>query len=322
MKTKILGRTGLEVSIVGLGAGRIGLPDPERAGASYTGNPEEIDVDLGVETVHTAVQAGCTLIDTAPLYSGTHSERIIGRALKARPDLAAGSTVTTKVGRLREGHDYTFDAILRHVEESQERLGIEQFQILYIHDAMDAPMDLVMGKNGALGALRKLQSENVVRFVGTAANDPETNASYIETGEFDAAVVPEAWSLLNQLAEKRILPAAEKHNVGLVIATPVERGLLAFGPKSGAVYDARTFSRACLDHAAKIQTLCKDHNIPMVAAALQFCTRHPQVTATIPGARTPDEATENARAGDLEIPVSFWDDLEPLVRHWEKGVDR
>jgi D-threo-aldose 1-dehydrogenase len=322
MKTKTLGRAGVEVSIVGLGTAFLGIPTPNQAAVEYSSEGTRMDEDLCIRTVHAAIEAGCTFIDTAPLYGGTLSEKAIGCALKLRPDLAAKCSVTTKAGSLREGQDYSFDGILRSVEASQERLGIEQFDVIYIHDAMDVPMEAVMGKDGALAALRKLQNEGVVRAVGTAANEPETNAVYLETGEFDAAVVPEAWSLLNQLAAERILPAAEKHNVGLLIATPVERGLLATGPVSEINYHDRNFSQECLDHVAKIQALCQDYNIPMVAAALQWCVRHPQVAATIPGARTPDEARENAKAAEVEIPKAFWDDLAPLVRHWEKGVHR
>jgi D-threo-aldose 1-dehydrogenase len=221
-----------------------------------------------------------------------------------------------------EGFDYSYDLTMRCVEDSQKRLEMERFDILYIHDAMGQPMDRVMARNGTLGALRKLQDQGIVKYIGSAANDPATNAPYIETGEFDAAVVPEAYSLLNQTARERILPAAERHNVGLVIATPLERGLLATGPAEGIDYLARNFSRACLDHVARIQALCARHGIPLVAASLQWCVRHPQVAATIPGARTPDEAAASARAGDVAIPDAFWAELDPLVRHWEYGVDR
>ena len=332
MKTKTLGRTGLEVSIVGLGAAFIGIPTPNQAAVEYpdesrpddtdTDRRSHMDEDLGVQTVHSAIEAGCTLIDTAALYGGTRSEKIIGRALRERPDLAAKCVVTTKAGNLIEGPDHSFDAILRSVDASQERLGIEQFEVMYIHDPMGVPMKQVMGKDGALGALRKLQNENIIRFVGVAANEPETNAPYIETGEFDAAVVPEAWSLLNQLAAEHMLPVAEKHNVGLVIATPLERGLLATGPIAGINYLARNFSQPCLDCVTKIQNLCHDYNIPLVTASLQWCTRHSQAAATIPGARIPEEAIKNARAGEVEIPETFWEDLAPLLQHWEQGVHR
>ena len=119
------------------------------------------------------------------------------------------------------------------MEASLERLGLEQLDLVYIHDAMGVPMEQVMSKDGALGALRKLQNEGVVRFIGSASNDPPTNTPYIETGEFDAAVVPDAWSLLTQEAAERILPAAEKYNIGISCATPLEIGLLATGPIPG-----------------------------------------------------------------------------------------
>ena len=141
-----------------------------------------------ISTLAQLQNQGCTLIDTAPLYCQTRSESSIGRALRERPDLAAECTVTTKVGQLREGRDYSYDAVMRHVESSQERLGMDRFEILYIHDAMGVPLPEVMGDDRALGALRKLQNEGVVRFVGTAANDPDANGPFIETGEFD--VIP------------------------------------------------------------------------------------------------------------------------------------
>lgn len=323
MRTKVLGRTGLDVPIVGLGAAFVGIPEPNLAVVEYGGQSGQMDTELGVRAIHAALEAGCTFVDTAPLYGAGRSETIIGRALRERPDLAARTTVTTKVGQSHNlARDFTYDAILRDVEQSQKRLGIEQFQILYIHDAMGFSMDLVLGKYGALAALRKLQKEGVVRFVGSAANDPETNADYLETGEFDAAVSADSWSMLNQLAARRVLPAAEKHDVGIVAATPLERGVLATGPSAGTDYLDRNFSPACLDHVRRIQNLCQDYQISMVATALQWCTRHPRVATTVPGARTPKESAENVRAGEAEIPEAFWKDLEPLVRHWEAGVDR
>lgn len=322
MRTKTLGRTGLEVSIVGLGTAFTGIPTLNPDAPGYEDLIANMDEDLGVQTVHAAMIAGCTLIDTAALYGGGLSERIVGRALRERPDLAERCTVTTKTGRTVEGQDYSYDAIMRSVEKSLDQLGLERLEVVYIHDAMGVPMETVMAKDGALGALRKLQDQGVVGYIGTAADDPVTNTPYIETGEFDAAVVPRAWSLLNLWAADRLLPAAEKHNVGIVLATPLERGLLATGPIPGAYYFDRNYSAECQAHVGKIQDLCNEFNLPMVAVSLQWCVRHPQIATTIPGARLPEEAIENARAADVEIPEEFWDALEPLVQHWEEGVHR
>ena len=320
MRTKKLGRTGLEVSIVGLGTAFLGIPQANEAARAYSvpGQPFDVkaDPEMGAQAVIAAIEGGCTLVDTAPLYLAAESERMIGDALRQRPDLKSRVTVTTKVGQLYGDIDHSGDAVLRHVEGSLRRLGLERFDLLYIHDAMDVPMARVMADDGALGALRRLQDEGVVTWVGTASNEPATNVEYLETGAFDAAVIPECWSLLNQRAAERILPAAEKHDVGLVGATPLERGLLATGRVPGRSYLARRFTPEVMDHVTRIQGLCADHGVAMNAVSLQWCTRHPQVASTIPGARTPAEAEANAEAGSAPIPEALWQDLEPLVRHW------
>lgn len=315
MRTKILGRTGLETPIVGLGTIFIGSPPP-------SGNIAELamDEDLGAETTVAAIEAGATWIDTAPLYGGTISEKIIGQALKSRPDLAKQCTVVTKAGNHKEGVDHAFESILRSVEASLMRLGRDSFDIVYIHDALDVPLNFVMGPDGSFAALRKLQKEGVIKFIGSATNDPVINVRYIETGEFDAAVVPNAWSLLNQTAADRILPAATKHNTGISCGTPLERGLLATGPIDGATYVRRNFSPECVAHVGKIQNLCQAYDVPLLAASLQWPTRHPMVANVIPGARLPAEATANGQAGSVAIPEAFWDDLAPLVRHWPEAM--
>ncbi len=322
MRSKLLGRTGLELSIVGLGTAFSGMRAITEAQASYESLVNAIDEDLGVQTVHAALESGCTLIDTAALYGGGKAEEIIGRALAERPDLAKNCIVTTKCGRTINGYDYSYDSIMAGVEGSLRRLRMSKLEVVYIHDPMGVPMDEVMGKGRALDALRALQNQGVVRFIGTAADDPRTNAPYIETGEFDAAVVPRAWSLINQFALQRVLPAAIKHNVGLVIATSLERGLLATGPQpEEVVYYDRNYTPECQAHVGRMQQLCQAHGIPLLAAALQWVTRHPQVTTTIPGARFPDEARQNAQSAQVVIPESFWAELEPMLRHFDDAAN-
>lgn len=325
MRTKKLGRTGIEVSIVGLGTGNIGLPSPEDFSRQYfenpTGEQNYVDEGFGVATVHAAIENGITLIDTAPLYllSG-RSESIIGRALRERPDLAARCIVETKIGRTTQAgkFDHSYDTAMRSTEGSMERLGVDRFPILHLHDPMGFPMEFVMSDKGSMGAMRKLRAEGVVGNIGVAADNPATAADYIETGEFDVATVSGAWSLINQTAAKRILPAAEKHNIGIIITTAIERGLLATGELvRGVCYHQRNFTPELLAHVQKIHLLCCEFGIPLLAAALQWVTRHPHVSTAIPGARTPEEAEMNAEAGSVNIPEEFWAELEPFIRHWD-----
>ena len=315
MEMSVLGRTGLRVSALGLGAAYIGLPGPEEP-------RDENEVQRGKETIWAAVEAGCRLIDSAPLYGAGGSERLIAQAFRERPDLADDVLVTTKVGHLPAGFDGSYDMAMRCVEGSMERLGVERLPLLYIHDPMDLPMDLVMSEQGTLGALRTLQKRGLLDYVGVAANDPVTNATYIETGEFDAAVVPEAWSLINRLAEERIFPAAERHGTGLVIATPLELGLLAVGARETNTFPRRRFSPEVLAHVRQLETVCERHGVSRAAAALQYVVQHPAVSAVIAGARSPQEARANAAAMEERIPAAFWDELRPLLRHWEAGEHR
>jgi D-threo-aldose 1-dehydrogenase len=303
---KLLGKTGIEVTIVGLGGGPIGTVNGK------------LDEDLAVQTVWAGIEAGVTLIDTSPLYQRFASERLIGRALRERPDLAAKVTVETKVGHLPAPFDYSYDMAMTCIEGSFERLGLATLPLVYIHDAPSAAFDRVMAPDGILAALRKLQGQGLVGHIGIATNNPDQNAVYIESGEFEMAVVPEALSLLNLRITERILPAAEKFGMGLVIATPVEKGLLVTGPKGWTNHPRRNFSPEVLAQVGKMEEVCARHHVSLGAAALQFLTRFSAVTASIPGANVPSDIESNARAAREVIPDALWEELTPLVKTWSR----
>ena len=321
MRTKRLGRTELQVPIVGIGTAFVGVPTQNDAVIEVDVEGRRLDEELGVQTLVRAIDAGCAFIDTAVLYGRSMSETMIGEALRRRPSAKDRVIITTKAGRSHLGYDFSFDAILRSVEGSLERMGLERLRIVYIHDAMGQPMADLLSERGALGALRYLQSQGIIEHIGVACNNPPTNLEYIKTGEFDAAVIADCWSLINHIAEREIFAAAAKHDVGLVGATPLERSLLATGPQADAKYLNRVFPRECLEQVSKIQRLCRSYEVPMVAVALQWCTRHPQVASVIPGARVPEEAESSMQAAKVAIPGELWDELNPLLRHFDTAVD-
>ena len=321
MRKKRLGRTELQVPIVGIGTAFVGVPTQNDAVVEVDVDGRRLDLELGVEALVRAIDAGCAFIDTAVLYGRSMSETMIGEALRRRPAARDSVTITTKAGRSHQGYDFSFDGILRSVAGSLERMGLDRLKIVYIHDAMGQPMADVLSDRGALGALRHLQSQGIIEHIGAACNNPPTNLEYIRTGEFDAAVIADCWSLINHIAAREIFAEAAKHDVGLIGATPLERSLLATGPQADALYLNRLFSRECLDHVSEIQRLCQRYDLPLVAVALQWCTRHPQVASVIPGARIPEEAESSMAAADLSIPDDFWDDLIPLLRHFDTAVD-
>ena len=308
MKTKVLGRTGISVPVVGLGTAFIGYVP----GDSWLDAGEvAIDEQCARETVEAAIGEGATLIDTAPLYGGGRVERVVGEALEAMGARSHPVVVSSKAGRLREGKDYSQSAIRASVLGSLQRLGRESIDIVSVHDAMDE-FDEVMRPGGALEALRKLQEEGVVRFIGVGCADPAATARYVATGEFDVAIVANAWSLINQRMRELIIPASEQHGVGLIIGTPLERGLLAIGSSAGEYVGGRTHSGEVLERVRIIEGLCKEYEVSLLAASLQWVTRHPLVASAIPGARSPGEARANAIAGGTEIPELFWTAVDEI----------
>jgi D-threo-aldose 1-dehydrogenase len=310
LPTKSLGQTGLEVTTLGVGCAWLG----RRADGS-------VDEETGLAAILAALDSGVRLIDTASLYAEGSAERVVGQALRERPALRASIIVETKV-RDRRDFGYTAAETRRSVDTSLQRLGLDHIPVVFIHDPPAGLFERVMGADGALAALRRLQAEGVVGHVGIASNNPWDNAPYIESGEFEAAVVPDAYSLLSQVALERIFPAAQRFQMGVVVATPLERGLLATGTRALRPEDHinRTFAPAVLDHVERLEELCARHGVSLLAAALQYVVRHPVVSTTVPGARRPEQAIANTEAMHEPIPEALWADLAPLLRTFDVAI--
>lgn len=303
LPTRQLGRTGLEVSTLGVGCAWLG----RRADGS-------IDEETGLAAILAALDSGVRLIDTASLYAEGTAERVVGQALRERPALAGKVVVETKVRDVREFR-YTGEETRRSVETSLRRLGVESIPMVFIHDPPAGIFDRVMGPGGALAMLRQLQAERLIGHVGIASNNPWDNTPYIESGEFEAAVVPDAYSLLSQVAPERIFPAAARFGMGVVVATPLERGILATGTQAARAEDHvnRQFTPEVLSHVERLEALCAKYGISLLAAALQYVVRPRVVSTTVPGARRPEQAIANTEAMLEPIPEGFWHELEPLV---------
>ena len=303
LPTRTLGKTGLEVTTLGVGCAWLG----RRADGS-------IDEETGLAAILAALDSGVRLIDTASLYAEGSAERVVGQALRERPALARNVVVETKVRDVRDFR-YTGDETRRSVETSLQRLGLDHIPLVFIHDPPAGIFDRVMGPQGALAMLRRLQSEGVVGHVGIASNNPWDNTPYVESGEFEAAVVPDAYSLLSQVALERLFPAASRFGMGVVVATPLERGLLATGTQAARAEDHinRSFSPEVLSHVERLEALCARHGVSLLAAALQYVVRHPAVSTTVPGARRPEQVIANSEAILEPIPDAFWQELAPLV---------
>ena len=261
-------------------------------------------------TLEAAWAGGVRYYDTAPLYGFGLSERRLGRLLRQHD--RDGYVLSSKVGRLlracppeerdgvgkwfdvparQEVYDWSRDGILRSVEFSLERLGVDRIDILYVHDidvpnqgsraAVDAAVDQLMA--GGYHALVELRDQGVIRAFGAGVNEWEVCQQLAERGDFDLFLLAGRYTLLEQEALESFLPLCERRGIGIVIGGPYNSGILATGPKPGAWYNYEPAPQTILDRVARIQTVCEAHGVRMVEAAFQFPLAHPAVLSVIPG---------------------------------------
>ncbi len=300
-----LGRTGLQVTRLGLGCAPLG---------NLYAAISEAQADA---TVDTAWQAGLRWFDTAPLYGHGLSEERLGRALRDRP--RGAFVLATKVGRLLvPGHDpetifahvparrplfdFSFDGTLRSIDESLARLGLDRVDVLHVHDPDAHEADAVAG---AFRALRRLRDEGVIGAIGAGMNQSAMLARFVERGLVDCVLVAGRYSLLDQSAVTDLLPAAQAAGVAVIAAGVFNSGLLA-DPRPGAPFDYVPAPRELVERAQRIGEVCRRHEVPLRAAALQFPALHPAVNTVLTGARSPVEVQENARLFGHPIPPALW----------------
>jgi D-threo-aldose 1-dehydrogenase len=308
-----LGKTRLQVTRLGIG------------GAALGGLFEDPSEQIATRTVQRAIELGINLFDTAPLYGAGKSELRIGRGLASCE--RDSYVLATKVGYtlvpeeqadkniyfpfenpppLRPIVDLTYDAAMRSVEESLNRLGIGYIDILHIHDP-DDHFDVAM--KGAYVAADKLRREGVVGAVGLGVTNAETLVRFVKAGEFDCCLLAGRYTLLDHAALHEALPLSEKKQVSIIIGGPYNSGILATGAVPGAKYNYVAANPAILEKVRQIEEICLKYDVPLKAAALQFPLAHAAVASIIPGARSEAEVDENFALLNYIIPSEFWADL-------------
>jgi D-threo-aldose 1-dehydrogenase len=323
LPTRTLGRSGLEVTVLGFG----GAP----LGDIY----EVLDDPTAIATVETAAHTGITLFDAAPLYGQGMAEHRFGTALRRRP---AGSFVlSSKVGRLLtpapEGrtkttryvgglsfnvvHDYSYDGALRSHEHSLLRFGLPSIDILLIHDAdawshgpVEGPKRYREAMDGAYRALERLRAEKAIKAIGIGVNDPVYAARFLREGDFDCMLLAGRYSLLEQPALREVLPLAAEKRVGVMLGGVFNSGILATGSVSGARYNYTPAPPEIMQRVRKIERVCGAHGVPLPTAAMHFSLGGPAVASLVLGAVTPDEVERNMAALSSKVPVALWADLK------------
>lgn len=331
-KTNKIGRTNLSVTQLGFGA--VPLGDPS----------EIISEALAEATLRTASDGGIGFFDTAPWYGNTKSEHRVGHHLRQQP--RSSFRLSTKVGRVYRRpedpasfdfprwkgglhfelrFDYSRDGILRSYEQSLQRLGINTVDALVIHDldwrhqkseeGVQAAFKQLID-DGGFEALAELRANGEISAIGAGMNFTGLIPRFLEYCDLDYFLLAMPYTLLDQPALDEDLPLCQDRGVGIVLGAVFASGILATGPKEGAIYAYQPAENSVIEKAQAIAAVCARHNVSLQAAALQFPLHHPAVASVIPGANHPDQVTANIASMQQDIPNDLWAELkaEGLLR--------
>ncbi|MGY5810680.1 aldo/keto reductase [Rhizobium sp. LEGMi198b] len=326
MKRRRIGRTSLEVTEFSFGAAALG--------GLYRTCPR----DQAMNTLQAAWDSGIRYFDVAPWYGFGLGERRVGDFLRDQPE--DSYVLSTKVGRLMRpvasdkvpnygyvdplpfdaDYDYSYDGIMRSVDFSYARLGLNRIDILYVHDIGGYTHGKALNEHhlgqllgSGLKALEELKSSGAIKAYGLGVNEVPVCLDVMHEADIDCILLAGRYTLLDRSAVAELLPLCERKGTSLVVGGVFNSGILATGPVPGAHFD---YLPATTDVLAKVKTMediARRHDLPLAAPAIQFPLRHPSVASVLIGTAKPESLIRNMQLVEPELPASFYAEFEGLT---------
>jgi D-threo-aldose 1-dehydrogenase len=306
MNVRKIGQTDLSVTEYSFGTAPLG--------GMYRACPRE----TAMETLEAAWSAGLRFIDTAPWYGFGLAERRVGDFLRDKPK---GSYVlSTKVGRLQRpvaddkvpsygfvdplpfetDYDYSYDGIMRSVDFSYARLGLNRIDILFVHDigvythgAERNAVYLRQLLDGGLKALDELKSSGAIAAYGLGVNEVPVCLDVMAEADIDCILLAGRYTLLDRTATAELLPLCEKKKTSLVVGGVFNSGILATGPVEGSHFDYMPATPDVLDKVRAMEAIARSEGLPLAAPAIQFPLQSPAVASVLLGTAKPSSLIRN-----------------------------
>ena len=287
MEKRTLGRTGLDVTVLGFGAMTIG------------GIFGPVDDAVSTQALHAAVDAGMNFLDTSDAYGEGHSERVIGAFLKERADRDR-LLICTKGGNnmVTGARNFTPDYIRGCIEGSLQRLGIEVIDLYLLHN----PSMQNMRAEDSYAVLEAAQAQGKLKHWGVSVNTLEECEYVISSGK--PAAMQMEYNLLNQGAAE-VFARAHAAGIGVIARVPLLRGMLSGRFDTNATFVDGDRRRQILApdklpglvaKVEQIKAIVASSGLSLVEAAIRFCVSNSHIAITLPGIRTPEQARANALA--------------------------
>jgi aryl-alcohol dehydrogenase-like predicted oxidoreductase len=304
LERRTLGRSGLEVSVLGLGGAGLG--------GQHYGSVSEAQA---IETVQRALESGINYIDTSPAYG--ESERRIGLALDGVRERVV---LSSKTGTHPIHRGYDFETTHRSVENSLRQMRTDHIDLLLIHDPNSEQFGQAIGSNGALEALEQLKAQGVIRAIGLGVRDHALHLEAIKTQRFDALLTFLDYTLLNTSAREVVLPNATEGKIGVINGSALAMGLLSGNQPRSHFRETLSWAGEEWPEVALAQELwwwAQNGTHDLKTYALQFSLLEPQIHTTLVGAKTPEEIEQIVQAISAHTSSLAWQELHRIRKVYQ-----
>ena len=305
MKKRSLGNTGFEVSEIGFGAWQIG--------ADWG---VDVPVKTALEALHVAADAGVNFIDTADVYGGGRSEKIIGEFLKERSDRII---VATKMGRASSAWNDSYEEIAKAAEQSCNRLGVSSLDLVQLHCIPEETLHNL----SAFENLEKIKKQGLIKNYGVSVETIEEGVFCIENSSASSLQV--IFNIFRQRVVEGLLKKASSNDVGIIARVPLASGLLSgkfsknhefaqsdhrnFNSDGQLFNVGETFAGVPFDlgieFANEVESLLSEelNEASLAQKSLRWILDHSEISTVIPGATTSKQAAQNAEVSAMN-PIS------------------
>ncbi|MEO7004160.1 MAG: aldo/keto reductase [Acidobacteriaceae bacterium] len=305
MQYRLLGRTGLEVSLVGFGAAPLG---------DVYGPVDPFEAD---RVVHLAIEKGINLFDVSPYYGLTLAEERLGKALDGRRKEVI---LATKCGRYGlEEFDFSAARVARSVEESLRRLRTDHVDLLQVHDVEFGNIEQIIHET--IPAMRRLQAQGKARFIGISGYPLQPLIRIAQAVPLDTILSYCRYNLLGDHLDTVLMPVADALGIGVINASALHMGVLT----GRGAPDWHPAPEAVREAAGRAAELCHRHGCELSTIALHFCFDYSRVASTLVGMPHPEHVLENIRALTAPIDPEIFRQVREILapvfnRVWPSGL--